>query len=143
VSSQEAMRAKQREYRDPGRAADEIAHAVIGAAIEVHRRLGPGHVERVYERALALELEHRGIPFQLQVPLEVRYRDVIVGEFFADLIVGEWVVVELKAVDSLSRYHTVQALSYLTLTELPLALLINFNVTLLKDGIRRIVPPLP
>jgi GxxExxY protein len=136
------MRPKEREYRDPGRAADEIAHAVIGAALAVHSALGPGHLERVYERALAVELEYRGIGFQTQVPADVHYREVLVGESRIDMIIEEWVVVEIKSVERLSTIHTVQALSYLKITELPLALLLNFNVPLLKDGIRRVVPPL-
>jgi len=142
VSRQEAKEAKQRSYRDPGQAADEIANAVIGAAIAVHRVLGPGHLELVYERARAVELQFNGLAVQTQVPADVHYRGVLVGESQIDMIVNEWVVVEIKAVDALGPIHLAQALSYLKITELPLALLINFNVPLLKNGLRRVVPPL-
>ncbi|MBL0217730.1 MAG: GxxExxY protein [Myxococcales bacterium] len=133
---------KPREYRDPGPAADAIARQVIAAAIAVHRELGPGHLERIYERALAVEFSHRGIAFQTQVPADVHYRGVLVGEGRIDLLVEEWVVVELKAVETLTTNHTLQALWYLKVTELPLALLINFNVPLLLQGVRRVVPAL-
>lgn len=127
-------------YRDPGSLADELARTVIGAAIAVHRVIGPAHEERVYERALAVELRHQGVPFQTQVPYELRYRDVIVGEWRLDMLVSEWLIVEIKSVERLTTVHTVQCAGYLRITELPLALLINFNVGLLREGIRRVVP---
>ena len=141
VSTQEPKGPKPRVYREPGQAADGLASIVIGSAIAVHRALGPGHLERVYERALAVELEFRGIRVETQVAAEVHYRWIMVGESRIDMIVGEWVVVEIKAVERLSTIHIAQALSYLTVTELPLALLIHFNVPLLKDGVWRVVPP--
>ena len=127
-------------YQDPGSHADELARAVIGVAIDVHRVLGPAHEERVYERALAVELQHRGIPFQTQVPYELYYRDIIVGQWRLDMLVDEWIVVEIKSVERLTTIHTVQCAGYLRITELPLVLLINFNVGLLREGIRRVVP---
>ena len=142
MSSQEPKGPKPRVYREPGQAADGLASIIIGAAIAVHRVLGPGHLERVYERALAVELEFRGIQVQTQVAAEVHYGGIVVGESRIDMIVGEWVVVEIKAVERLSTIHIAQALSYLKVTELPLALLINFNVPLLKDAVWRVVPPL-
>ena len=142
MSTQEPKGPKPRVYREPGQAADEFASVIIGAAIAVHRALGPGHLERVYERALAVELEFRGIQVQTQVAAEVHDRGIMVGESRIDMIVGEWVVVEIKAVERLSTIHIAQALSYLKVTELPLAILINFNVPLLKDGVWRVVPPL-
>ena len=139
MSTQEPKGPKPRVYREPGQAADGLASIIIGAAIAV---LGPGHLERVYERALAVELAFRGIQVQTQVAAEVHDRGIMVGESRIDMIVGEWVVVEIKAVERLSTIHIAQALSYLKVTELPLALLINFNVPLLKDGVWRVVPPL-
>ena len=117
----------------------ELTGAIIGAAIAVHRELGPGKLESVYERALAIELRARGVPFRAQVPVPMLYRGESVGDFFADLIVDRKVIVELKAVDALRSVHRAQVLSYLRATELELGLLINFNVRVLKDGVRRLI----
>jgi len=113
-----------------------LAHRVIGAAIEVHRVLGPGYLESVYEEALCLEMEARGIPFVRQYPIGVDYKG---GEARLDLLVGGILVVELKAVDALGPIHTAQVLSYLKATGRELALLINFNTVLLHKGIKRVV----
>lgn len=118
---------------------------IIGAAIEVHRILGPGFVEAVYERALAVELELRNIPFRRQVPISLGYKGQVIGEHRIDLLVVERVIVELKAVDALSTLHSVQLRSYLRATGLTLGLLINFNVPVLHLGIKRMIeskPPL-
>ena len=117
----------------------ELTGAIIGAAIAVHRELGPGKLESVYERALAIELRARRVPFRAQVPVPMLYRGESVGDFFADLIVDRRVIVELKAVDALRSVHRAQVLSYLRATELELGLLINFNVRVLKDGVRRLI----
>lgn len=140
TGNKEAERPEQRTYLDPGDTANELSFAIIGSAIDVHRALGPGHLERVYENALAVELRHRGYSVETQVPTEVLYRGVVVGQGRIDMIVNEWVVVEIKCVERLSTIHTIQALSYLKVTELPLALLINFNVSVLKQGVRRVIP---
>ena len=122
-----------------------LSEAVIGAAIEVHRVLGPGFVEAVYERALCAELTQRGIPFVAQAVVVVRYKDMPVGEARLDVVVADKLVLELKAVDAYSPVHLAQVLSYLKATGLPLGLLINFNVRVLRDGIRRVARthPLP
>jgi GxxExxY protein len=112
----------------------ELTGRIIGAAIAVHRELGPGKLESVYERALAIELRAQGLPFRTQVPVPMLYRGESVGDFFADLIVDRKVIVELKAVDVLRPVHRAQVLSYLRATGLELGLLINFNVRVLKDG---------
>jgi len=119
---------------EPSAELDRLANAVIGAAIEVHRVLGP-----VYEEALAVELELRGIPFARQIPAAVDYKGHAVGEGRLDLLVGGKLVVELKAVEALAPIHSAQVISYLKATGHELGLLINFNVALLKEGIRRIV----
>lgn len=124
---------------EPSAELDRLANAVIGAAIEVHRVLGPGYVESVYEEALAVELELRGIPFARQIPAAVDYKGHAVGEGRLDLLVGGKLVVELKAVEALAPIHSAQVISYLKATGHELGLLINFNVALLKEGIRRIV----
>lgn len=121
---------------------DEIARAVIGAAIEVHRQLGPGFLEAVYEAALAKELEARGIGFARQVPIPLTYRDETIGEHRLDFLVEDALVIELKAVDALAVIHSAQTLSYLRAGSFRLGLLINFNTPLLKAGIRRIINPL-
>jgi GxxExxY protein len=118
---------------------DGLTEAVIGAAIDVHRALGPGFPEAVYERALCIELSERSIPFVEQAVVLVRYRDIPVGEARIDVLVAERLILELKSVEAYSPVHRAQVLSYLRATGLPLGLLINFNVRVLRDGIRRVV----
>ena len=121
----------------------DLSRKVIGAAIEVHRTLGPGFLESVYESALCVELQHLGIPFVRQVPVELGYRGVSVGESRLDLLVDRRLVLELKAVEKLLALHEQQLLSYLKVTGLRVGLLINFNVEVLTRGVRRVVydPP--
>jgi GxxExxY protein len=118
---------------------NRLSHSAIGAALEVHRVLGPGFLESVYEEALCLELELRGIPFARQAPLPVWYKGRVVGEGRMDLLVSDCLVVELKAVETLAAIHSVQLLTYLRATGHKLGLLINFNVSILKHGIKRVV----
>jgi len=117
---------------------DRLARAVIGAAIEVHRCLGPGLLESMYEEALCIELAERGIAFTQQVEVAILYKGRPIGAGRLDLLVGERLIVELKAVDALAPIHTAQALTYLRITGQHLALLINFNVPILRDGIKRV-----
>jgi GxxExxY protein len=117
---------------------NELAYRVIGAAMEVHKTIGPGFSESVYEEALVIELKERGIPFLRQVKIEIGYKDHVVGEGKIDLIVAGELVLELKAVEKLLPLHSAQLLSYLKATGKKLGLLINFNVPVLKDGIERI-----
>lgn len=124
---------------EPNPRDDEIARRVIGAAIEVHRRLGPGYLEAVYEEALGVELGLRGVSFERQVPVWMEYKGHRVGEGRLDLLVEDQVVVELKAVDVLAPIHHAQVISYLKATGKTLGLLINFNVPILKQGIKRVV----
>ena len=116
-----------------------MARAVIGAAIEVHRQLGPGFLESLYEEALCVELEGRQIPFERQKEISVLYKGRQIGVQRIDLLVGKSLIVELKAVESLAEIHKAQVISYLKATHLSLGMLINFNVPVLKDGIQRIV----
>jgi len=131
--------AKDAKMREPSAELDRLAHAVIGAAIEVHRLLGPGFLESVYEEALCVELQLRGIPFTRQPIVSVDYKNHIVGEGRLDLLVGDVLIVELKAVDALAPIHTAQVISYLKTTGHQLGLLINFNVPVLRGGIKRII----
>ena len=117
---------------------EEATNKVIGAAIEVHRQLGPGYLESVYEEALAVELTLRNIPFARQVVFALDYKGHKVGEGRMDFLADGCLVVELKAVEAFAPVHTAQAISYLKATKHRLALLINFNVPVLKDGIKRV-----
>jgi GxxExxY protein len=117
---------------------NELTDAIIGAAIEVHRALGPGLLESTYEMCLCRELSIRGLSFERQVPIPVQYKAVKLDcGYRADLIVENAILVELKAIDSLLPIHDAQMLSYLKLSGHTIGLLINFNVKLLKHGIRR------
>lgn len=126
---------------EPDERVDELAHIVVGAAIEVHKALGPGFLESVYEEALCFELQMRGVPFERQATIAVNYKGYPVGEGRLDLLVGGVLIVELKAVSDLAPVHTAQVISYLKATGQKLGLLINFDVRMLKDGIKRVINP--
>jgi GxxExxY protein len=126
-------------FFEPSPQADKRAYEVIGAGIEVHRLLGPGFLESVYEHALARELKYREIPFEQQRPVGVTYKGELVGQARLDFLVDDCLIVEVKAVDQLAPIHTAQVISYLRATELQLGLLLNFNVPLLPQGMKRIV----
>ena len=118
---------------------DSIAKQIVDAAYAVHSTLGPGLLESVYEACMEHEIRNRGIPLQRQVVLPVMYKDFrLDAGLRLDLVVSNRVIVELKAVESLMAVHTAQVLTYLKLTGLRLGLLVNFNVALIKDGIKRI-----
>lgn len=112
---------------------------VIGVAIEVHRHLGPGFLESIYERALCHELQLQGIPFEKQVEILVPYKDVFIPGQRLDLIIDKFLILELKAVEEILPIHEAQLLSYLKSTGLKIGLIINFKVKQLKSGIRRII----
>jgi GxxExxY protein len=117
---------------------NELTEAIIGTAMEVHRALGPGVLESTYEMCLCRELSIRGLRFERQLPIAVEYKGVKLDcGYRADLVVENVILVELKAIDSLLSIHEAQLLSYLKLSGLKIGLLINFNVELLKHGIRR------
>ncbi len=117
---------------------DPLTRAIIGAAIEVHRALGPGLLESVYETCLADEFERRGIVFVRQVSLDIEYKGKrLDGGLRIDLLVEDQVVVEIKAVDALNAVHEAQLMTYMRLARKPIGLLMNFNVPVLRDGIKR------
>lgn len=119
---------------------NRLSEDVIGAAIEVHRHVGPGLLESAYELCLCHELHLRQIPFERQVRMEVGYKGITLERGFRlDVVVDERLVVELKAVELLTDLHHVQLLTYLRLSKRPLGLLINFNVPVLWKGVRRVV----
>lgn len=118
--------------------ANELTEIIIGAAMEVHKQLGPGLLESAYLAAMRRELELRGIPFEHEKPLPVNYKgERIDCGYRIDLLVDERVVVELKSVEALHDIHEAQLLTYLKLGGWKIGLLINFNVALLKNGIKR------
>src|SRR5438067_6093609 len=118
---------------------DPLTEKIIGCAIEVHRRLGPGLLESIYESALCIEFELSALSFQRQFLLPLKYRDRIIGDFRLDLVVENAVVLELKSVDRIDAVFEAQLLSYLKLSSIKTGLLINFNSRLLRDGIKRFV----
>jgi len=119
-------------------ASDELTGAVIGAAIEVHRILGPGLLESIYEEALCHELGLRGIHFERQKPVDVVYKDIVIKGQRLDLLVEGVLIVEIKSLSTLPEVAMAQVLSHLHAAGLKRALLINFGERLLKDGIKRI-----
>jgi len=119
---------------------DRLSKEIIGAAIEVHRHLGPGMLESAYEKCLCKELEIRNIEFEKQKPLAVVYKGITLDcGYKLDVVVEGKVILELKFVNKLESIHDAQLLTYLKLADLKLGILINFNVPVLKDGIKRIV----
>ena len=133
-----SMRASARRLAPTGILHKELSYAIVGAAIEVHRHLGPGQLKATYERAFAKELGYRGIAYRRQVPLTTRFKGDAVGEFYADLIVDDKVIIELKSVVAVHHVHKLQVLSYLRASGLRLGLLINFNSPVLWRAIDRI-----
>jgi GxxExxY protein len=119
---------------------DELSRSVIGCAIEVHRTLGPGLLESTYRQCLGYELSHAEIRFQMEVPLPVRYKDVLLNcGYRIDLLVSGDLIVEVKSVETLLPIHQAQLLTCMRLAKIPIGLLINFNVTKLQNGIKRFV----
>jgi GxxExxY protein len=119
---------------------NELSTIIIGAAIEVHKQLGPGLLESTYEHCLAYELRLMGLDVKQQVALPIVYKGIkLDAGYRIDLLVEDKVIVELKAVEALADIHTAQLLTYLKLKDMKLGLLINFNTVLLKDGIKRII----
>ena len=124
-------------HRDLEPSVNELTATIIGAAIEVHRALGPGLVEPIYDAALCVELDDRGVRYVRQCRVTAQYKGRAVGSFFVDLIVDDRVVVEIKSVASVTPLFEAQLMNYMRLTNKRVGLLINFNVPLLKDGVTR------
>ncbi len=117
---------------------NELATIVVDLCIKIHKTLGPGLLETVYESALCYELSKLNIPYERQKDMPVRYEDIVLDVGFrADVIVDEKLIVELKSIESLAAVHHKIVITYLKITGMKLGLLINFNVNLLKDGIHR------
>ena len=126
------------EEMEPDPELNRITNGIIGAAIEVHRELGPGQLESAYEEAMAYEMGLRGIRFERQLEIELLYKGHPVGKGRLDFLVEGQVVLDLKSVQQLAPIHTSQMVSYLSMTGYPLGLIINFNVPALRHGIKRI-----
>ena len=116
-----------------------LTEQIIGCAIEVHRNLGPGLLESIYEKALCHEFNARGMRYECQKIIPIIYKNINLGDFRLDLLIEDRIIVELKAVERNDPVFKAQLLSYLKLTGKQLGLLINFNVPLLKDGITRVI----
>lgn len=138
TNRQDAKHAK-KGFPEPPVEFDELARRVIGAAIEVHRELGPGFLESVYEEALAVEMRLRQIPAEQQARVQVLYKGYEAGEARVDFLVGGLLVVELKAVETVVPIHRSQVISYLKALRTPLGLLLNFRAATMRQGIERIV----
>ena len=119
---------------------DELTSKIIGAAIEVHKKLGPGLLEKTYQECLCIELEDRGINYKREVYLPIRYNNREIKDAYRiDIIIENRVIVELKSVEKIDNVHKAQLLTYLKLTDKKIGLLINFNTNLLKNGIVRMI----
>jgi GxxExxY protein len=132
------------EFRERGTsgvdpAVEDLAQMVIGAAIEVHKHMGPGLPETSYRNALSHELTLRGVEHACEVSVPILYKGVLVGEGKVDMLIGNLLVVELKVVEALNDVHRAQVIAYLQALKLQLGLLINFNVVRLSDGIKRVI----
>lgn len=116
---------------------DQLTYEINGAIFEVNRILGSGFLEKVYENALVFELRKRGIKATSQPPIKVKYKDTIVGEYFADIVADDRVIIELKTVDRIEKIHEAQLINYLKATRLKVGLLVNFKNA--KADIKRLV----
>jgi len=120
---------------------NEITYEINGAVFEVNKVLGPGFLEKVYQNALIIELQSRGLKAESQVPIKVFYKEAVVGEYIADILVEDKVIVELKTVDKIDNMHEAQLLNYLKATRTQIGLLVNFKHS--KAEIKRMVLDLP
>jgi GxxExxY protein len=127
-------------HQEVSASVDDVARTIVDAGLQVHKALGPGLLESAYEHCLAHELFTRGVAFERQVPLPIAYKGTrLDAGYRIDLLVEGVVVVEIKAVEALSRLHEAQVLTYLRLSGRRIGLLMNFNVAILKHGLRRLV----
>ena len=124
---------------EPSYYLDELAKKVIGSAIEVHRNLGPGYLESVYENSLAIEFTKRNIQYRRQSEVQVNYKGENVGQGRLDFLIENQLIVELRTTEKLLPIHKAQVISYLKATGINLGLLVNFNIPVLKYGIQRVI----
>jgi len=119
---------------------EELVTRMIGCLIAVHRTLGPGLLESIYSRAIGLELTAEGIPFEREVQIPVNYREQLLCVQRLDIVVASQIVLEVKSVERLNPVHLAQILNYLRISKLNVGFLVNFNVPVLQDGLKRVVP---
>jgi GxxExxY protein len=117
----------------------DLSERIIGCAIEVHRNLGPGLLESVYEAALAIEFRHAHLDFKRQIGIPVHYKGELIGEHRPDFIIEDTIVVEIKRIERIDPVHVAQVVTYLRMTGLRSGLILNFNVAALRHGIRRVL----
>lgn len=130
-----------RQYNDLSKETDLLSKEVVDSFFKVHQFLGPGYLEKIYEECLIIELESRGLSIQTQYPVKLMYNGVEIPTIFRlDLVVENTIIIELKAVEKMHPVYDAQLYSHLKATCLPLGFLVNFNVPLIKDGIKRFVP---
>jgi GxxExxY protein len=130
-----------RKYNDLSSDLDSLSKQVVDCIFQVHQKLGAGYLEKIYEDCLCIELEDHGINFVRQYPMNLIYNGKsIPSDFRLDLVVEDKILIELKAVETLLPVHGAQVYSYLKMSKIPLGFLVNFNVPLIKDGIKRYVP---
>lgn len=130
-------------YSDIPEVTDLLSRKVVDCIFQVHKNLGAGYLEKIYEDCLCIELAEKGIAFQRQFPMNVVYkRKIVATDFRLDLVIENQIVVELKAVEKMNPVYDAQIYSYLKMSGLPLGFLVNFNVPLIKDGIKRFAPNL-
>jgi GxxExxY protein len=116
-----------------------LTERIIGCAIEVHRELGPGLPESVYETALCIELQSRGLLFKRQISVPIHYKGHLISQHRPDLIVGDEIIVEVKSIERIADVHVAQVMTYLRITSLQVGLIMNFNSVTMRAGIRRVV----
>ena len=117
---------------------NKLSYEIIGATIEVHKELGPGLLEAIYQEALCVELADRNIPYEKEKSIAVYYKKQLVGDYRIDILVDNRIVIELKSVEKILPVHMAQTMTYLKITGCRLGLLINFNTKMMKQGITRI-----
>jgi GxxExxY protein len=128
-------------YQDLQSDVDNLSKQVVDSIFKVHQAFGPGFLEKVYEECLCMEFSDRKIPFQRQAPLRLEYNGrEVATDFRLDMVVDNKILIELKAVEQIHPVHEAQIYSYLKMSGLPMAFLVNFNVPLIKDGLKRYVP---
>lgn len=125
--------------REISQETNNLSYQIIGAAMEVHRSLGPRLLESIYEDALCIELEERNIPYERQKIVDVQYKGCRLGDMRLDILVADSVILELKSVEKLLGINQAQLMTYLKITQKRLGLLINFNIPVLKNGIKRVI----
>lgn len=130
-----------KKYSDLPDDVENLSKDVVDSFFKVHKTLGAGYLEKIYEDCLCIELDNRNISYQRQYPINLEYEGVQTPtEFRLDLVVENQIIIELKAVEKMHPVYDAQVYSYLKMTKIPLGFLVNFNVPLIKDGIKRFVP---